>query len=289
MEFNIIIGVLLGLMGAILINIGKGVEKMKVHVFAQGWGMFRAPHRRDLGIWLCGMCMTASYGVFQWGAMRFVNNPSLIVSMSGLGLVALVLFAVRVIGEKTTTKEIAGIAIIVLATVAMPYFQAPKQIQTTYNLKNLIIGTGIPLIIFGLLSLYALYSKRIHGFSFGALAGACNAVPSLLIKVSWVHVGENAPVWDQLREPFLYIALLVGIGATVFTQLGFWRDRAIIVVPSFMSFNIVIPAVLEYYIFGVALQPTQFVALGAIIAGVIFLSLATPEQVLAVELEKTRS
>ena len=288
MDINVVIGAFLGLMGAVCINIGKGVEKMKVHVFAQGWGMFRAPHRRDLGIWLLGLCMTASYGVFQWGAMRFVNNPSLVVSMSGLGLVALVLFAVRVIGERTTKKEIIGIAVIVLATIAMPYFQAPKQIQTTYNLKNLFMGTGIPLVVFGLLSLYALYSRRIHGFSFGALAGACNAVPSLLIKVSWVHVGENAPVWGQLREPFLYVAVLIGIGATIFTQLGFWRDRAIIVVPSFMSFNIVIPAVLEYYVFGVVLQPAQFVALAAIIAGVIFLSAATPEKVLAVEPEKTR-
>ncbi|GEM_PF-2357984 len=411
-DVKVLIGVSLALLGAVFLNVGKGLEKMKVHVFAQKWNMFRKPHRRDLGIWLLGMCMTASYGILQWGAMSFVSNPSLIVSMTGFGLVALVIFAVRVIGERVTRKEFVGIGIIVICTVLMPYFQSEStavvmdleavnieegqareisdevrpavtgtgkyrflgqevledalekmelprsglsekelvklgnhlkvqriiggrvvasdqthtvslQIFNTqtstvekavekkcndysdpeifalassavgdlfparYNLMNLFLGTLVPLAAFVVLCAVALASKRLHGFSFGALSGFLNAIAALLTKVSWVHVGTNASVFEQLKYPFLYIALIFGIGATVLTQVGFWRDRAIIVVPTFMSVCIISPAVLEYFVFGNYLQMVQYIFMGGIIAGVIFLSLSTPEEILAVELEDT--
>ena len=82
------------------------------------------------------------------------------------------------------------------------------------------------------------------------------------------------------------MALFVGIIATATSQVGFWRDRAIIVVPTFVSFNMIVPAILEYFVFGVSLNLVQYAAMGGIIGGVIFLSLSTPEEVLAVELEK---
>jgi len=286
MDVNVIIGVSLALLGAVCLNIGKGVEKMKVQVFTKGWDMFRQPHVRDLGIWCTGVLMTLSFGVFQWLAMRFVNNPSLITAMNGFGLVALVLFAVKVIGERINAREIASILLIMTATFFMTYYQAPTTEMRDFNLAALLVGTMIPIALFGALSAYALVSRKLHGFAWGALSGSCNAIPSLLLKVSWVVVGTQASIFEQLRHPYLYLALLVGIVATATTQVGFWRDRAIIVVPTFISFNMIVPAIAEYFIFGVRLHHMQFAAMGGIILGVILLSLSTPEAVLAVELEK---
>jgi len=284
-DINVVIGVALALLGAVCLNVGKGLEKMKVHVFAQGWGMFKSPHNKDLGVWLLGMCMTFSFGVFTWIAMRFVNNPSLVTAMNGFGLVALVLFAVRVIGEHINARELTGIGIIIVSTVVMTYFQAPTESEESFKLSALIIGSLVPIGFFGLLSLYALKTRKLHGFSFGALSGACNALPSMLLKVSWIVVGPAATVFEQLKHPYLYVALLIGIAATATTQVGFWRDRAIIVVPTFVSFNMIIPAVLEYFVFGVTLSTIQYIAMACIIGGVIFLCISTPEEVLAVELE----
>jgi len=286
MDINVIIGVSLALLGAVFLNIGKGLEKMKVHVFAQGWGMFRKPHNRDLGVWLIGMCMTASFGVCMWIAMKFVNNPSLITAMNGFGLIALVLFAVHVIGERVTKGELAGIGIIMISTVIMTYFQAPTKVQEGFNLWALVIGSLIPVGFFGALAAYALMSKRLHGFAWGALSGSCNAIPSMLLKVSWVVVGPAAGIFEQLNYPYLYVALFVGIIATATSQVGFWRDRAIIVVPTFVSFNMIVSAILEYFVFDVSLNSVQYAAMGGIIGGVIFLSLSTPEEVLAVDLKK---
>ncbi len=286
MDVNVVIGVSLALLGAVFLNIGKGVEKMKVQVFTKGWDMFKQPHIKDLGIWSTGILLTLSFGVLQWLAMRFVNNPSLVTAMSGFGLVALVLFAVKIIGEHINVREIISIAIIMIATFFMSYYQAPTKEMHDYNLTALLIGTLVPISFFGLLSVYALFTKKLHGFAWGAFSGSCNAIPSLLLKVSWVVVGTEVSVFEQLKHPYIYLALLVGIIATATSQVGFWRDRAIIVVPTFISFNMIVPAVVEYFVFGVSLYTIQFIAMGGIIVGVILLSLSTPEAVLAVDLEE---
>ena len=285
-DANVVIGVSIALTGAVFLNVGKGLEKMKVHVFAQGWAMFRSPHNKDLGVWLLGMCLTFSFGISQWIALRFVDNPSLITAMNGFGLVALVLFAIRVLGEHVSRRELVGIAIIVVSTVAMAYFQAPAEPYSDFNTPALLVGTLIPLALFGLLCVYAVKTGRMWGFAFGGLSGSCNAIPSLLLKISWVVVGHEASVFAQLRHPYLYLALTLGIVATATTQVGFWRDRAIVVVPTFISLNMVVPAIFEFFIFGVSLQLVQYVAMAGVIAGVIFLSLSTPEAVLAVKVKQ---
>ena len=285
-DANVVIGVSIALAGAVFLNVGKGLEKMKVHVFAQGWAMFRSPHNKDLGVWLLGMSLTFSFGISQWIAMRFVDNPSLITAMNGFGLVALVLFAIKIIGEHITRRELVGIGIIVISTVIMAYFQAPTKAYSDFNTTALVVGALIPLGLFGILSAYALKTGRMWGFAFGGLSGSFNAIPSMLLKISWLIVGHEASVIAQLRHPYLYVALLMGIVATATTQVGFWRDRAIIVVPTFISLNMIVPAVLEYFIFGVSLQLVQYLAMAGVIGGVIFLSLSTPEAVLAVKVEQ---
>jgi len=143
----------------------------------------------------------------------------------------------------------------------------------------------LPLAIFGGLCVYSWKTRKLHGFAWGGFSGTINAMPSILLKISWIVVGMEASIFQQLRHPYLYIALLLGIAATTTSQIGFLRDRAIIVVPTFISFNMIVPAILEYFVFGVSLRPIQYLAMGGIIFGVIFLSLSTPDKALALELE----
>jgi len=285
-DINVIIGVSIALVGAVLLNVGKGLEKMKVHVFTQGWGMFKQPHIKDLGVWGLGLLMTFSFGVSQWIAMRFVDNPSLVTAMNGFGLIALVLFAVRVIGEHVTARELAGIAVIIVFTFVMTYFQKETANVTSYNFKAFILGMLIPLATFGGLCAYAWKTRKLHGFAWGGLSGTINSMPSMLLKISWIVVGTEASIFQQLKYPYLYLAMILGIATTATSQVGFLRDRAIIVVPTFISFNMIVPAALEYFVFGVSLEPIQYLSMVGIIFGVIFLSISTPDKALALEIDK---
>jgi len=70
---------------------------------------------------------------------------------------------------------------------------------------------------------------------------------------------------------------VLGIGATVTTQLAFWRSKAMVVIPTFNSLVMLSPLVIEYFTFGISLQPMQYLGIGISIGGVIILT-ATEKQ-----------
>lgn len=280
MDFWFLLAIFIAFIGAVTLNIGKGVQKMEVHVFAEGWGMFKPPHRRHFMRWMVGLGMTASFGPCQWVALQIVDNPSITSSMMGVGLVGLVLFAVKVIGEKLAGREVAGIAIIIVSTFALVFFQEHRESPQQYDLRMLVISLAVFMGIDILLAAFSLATKKLHGFSFGFLAGSVNGIALVLVKVAAISAGSGELV-AQLLGPWLYIGMVFGILATVFTQIGFWRDRALIVVPTYVSLTIMGPAILEYYVFGFRLLGSQYIALGFIIAGVIILCSGASEEVLS--------
>jgi len=280
MDWKFFLAIFVAFLGAATLNIGKGVQKMKVRVFAQKLGIFRAPYRHDFGIWLLGMLMTASYGPASWLALQLVDNPSLTSSMMGLGLVALVLFAIKVIHEKLVQREVIGIALIVVSTFALLYFHKTEENVKQFYQGRLLLGLGALVVFHGALAAFSRVTKKMHGFAFGSIAGSCNGIASVLVKVANIHAG-GSQIGVQFSEPYIYFAILSGIGATVFTQVGFWKDRALIVVPTMTSFWIIIPAVMEYLVFGFNLQPIQYAAVALIIAGVIVLCSGASEAVLS--------
>lgn len=275
-----LLAVFVAFVGAATLNIGKGVQKMNVRVFAQGWGMFKPPHRRRLGLWTVGLAMTASFGPCQWLALQIVDNPSLTSSMMGVGLVGLVLFAVKVIGERLARRELLGIGLIIVSTFALVYFQEHRDNPQRFDLVILVTAVAAATGFAALLAVFSLLTRRLHGFAFGFLAGTVNGIALVLVKVGAVDAGSGE-LAAQLADPWLYLGLLFGIGATVFTQVGFWRDRALIVVPTYTSLTIMTPAVLEYFVFGFNLVPTQYGALVCIVAGVIVLCSGASEEALS--------
>ena len=81
----------------------------------------------------------------------------------------------------------------------------------------------------------------------------------------------------QLKNPYPYVAIVLGTVALAVTQLAFWRSRAMVVVPTINSFVILAPVVFERFVFGTVLRPPQYLAVVAIVAGVILLT-ATEKQ-----------
>lgn len=350
MDWKFIFAVFIAFVGSATLNIGKGVQKMKVHVFSQGWGMFKSPYRRDFLWWLAGMGMTASFGPCQWLAIQLVKNPSLPVAMIGVGLVALVVFAVKIIGEKLAPREVTGIVIIIVSTFTLVYKNdpcknlsveeleflprciaectsvnptnfhelreccaksdrggvhstieqcvtplvkakkvgdptvdesaQPSMSYSTFDKKMLLISLGVLLGIGMLLAVFSLTTSKLHGFSFGFLAGSVNGIALTLVKVAALSAGSMA-LGAQLKGPWLYLAFIFGILATVFTQIGFWRDRALIVVPTYTSLTMMTPAVMEYLVFGFRLDNIQYLSLLFIVVGVVVLCSGAPEAVIA--------
>ncbi len=260
----------MGALGSIAMNVGNGVQKMKVHVLTKGWAMFSREYRRDRTIWLMGVIgSTISAGLFSY-AMKLTDKPSLISSLVGIGLVALVVFAWMVLKEKIGPREITGCALVVIGTTVLAYFDLPVKDPAIFVRAELITYIGIILAAFTPLVVYALVTKNLHGVIFGSLAGTFIGIGLFIADIALVESGGS--FLGQLKNPYPYVAMVAGLSALSVTQVGFLRARAVVVVPCQNSFSILVTLLLEYLVYTIHLSPPQYVGIAVLIPGVIVLS-----------------
>ena len=263
-----------------MLNVGKGVQKQKVHVFLQGRGMFRPPYRRDLGIWLIGFAMTTSAMLFFPLGVYLSDSPSAISSMTGIGLIGLLLYAVFVIGERTSLMDAVGIVLVIFGTMALGYLGSVRELPTRqFDDGTLVWAISIALSALAVICLVAWrWWRSIHGVSFGMAAGLLIGTGIFLTDCAQVRAGES--FLTQLQTtPYLYVAFVFAIAATVVTQLGFLRGRALEVVPGVNSATILSPLVFEIFVYRSMPVAVDLFFIGAILAGVFLLSTGTAARV----------
>ncbi|MFO8056560.1 MAG: EamA family transporter [bacterium] len=270
MDWIFYAGLAVGALGAIAMNLGNGVQKMKVHVLTKGWAMFSREYRRDRRIWLMGVIgSTISAGLFSY-AMNLTDKPSTISSLVGIGLIALVIFAWLVLKEKIGPREITGCAMVIIGTTVLAYFEVPIEDPASFVLVELITYIGIIMAAFALLVVYTLVTGNLHGVIFGCLAGTFIGIGLFIADIALVESGGS--FLGQLKNPYPYVAMVAGVSALAVTQVGFLRARAVVVVPCQNSFTILIPLLLEYLVYTIHLSPPQYLGIVVLIPGVIVLS-----------------
>lgn len=271
MNLLYLFGLFLGMVAALMLNIGKGVQKQKVHVFLQGRKMFSAEHRGDLAVWLLGLAMTASAAVpFSFG-LKISQSSSTISAMTGVGLIGLTVYAVKVIGEKLTAKDAAGILIVVFCTSAIAFLGAEKETPLKYFEDRTLVLTVLPLIIIlAIACLIALKIRSIHGVVFGASAGFCLGLSLFLADAALVRSGGS--IMGQFGNSYCYLAIFFALMTTIVTQMGFLRGKALVVVPSLNSFTILTPILFEVSVYGNVPSISILLITVVLILGVILIS-----------------
>ncbi|NLH47234.1 MAG: hypothetical protein GX444_01380 [Myxococcales bacterium] len=274
MDLMVLLGFGAGMIGALLLNVGKGVQKQKVRVFLQGRRMFAPPHRRDLGIWLIGLAMTGSAMFFFPVGVALSNRPSVISAMTGIGLIGLLVYAVAAIGEKIGRADALGVALIVIGTSALGYVGSSREaVDRRFHDPTLWLVLGSILLVLIALCAGAWRRRwqRLHGIAFGALAGLLIGGGIFLAHAARVRAGIS--FGDQLRTPYLYVAFVFALAATLASQLGFLRGRALEVVPAVNSATMLVPLGLEIAVYGARPDPLELALTGVILIGVLLLSL----------------
>jgi len=270
MDWVFYAGLAVGAAGAIAMNVGKGVQKMKVHVLTKGKAMFAPENRRDFRIWLIGvLTTTASAGLYSY-AMKLTEKPSTISSLVGIGLIALVIFAWLVLKEKIGPREITGCALVVVGTTVLAAFDVPMSDPEAFVLSKLLLYIAVVLAVFGVLVVYTLTTKKLHGVIFGSLAGALIGIGMFIADIALVESGGS--FLGQLKNPYPYVALFTGASALALTQVAFLRSRAVVVVPCINSFTILMPMLLEFLVYNINLSVPQYLGIIVLIPGVVVLS-----------------
>jgi len=271
MNVEFIFGVLLGILAALLLNIGKGVQKLKVHIFLQGRRMFSRQHRRDLAIWIVGFLMTASAAVPYSIGLMLSKSPSTVSAMTGVGLIGLSIFAVLVIGEKLRSRDWMGILLVVVGTSVLAYLGAGKEAQAKQFLdRSLVITVAVLVVTSAVACITAFRLKKLHGMTFGLAAGLSIGLAIFIADAGLVRSGDSLS--GQFSTPYPYIAILFAAAATAVTQVGFLRGRAVEVVPSVNAAIILTPLILEGIIYRHLPPPSILAFVAVVVAGVLLLS-----------------
>lgn len=270
MDGSALAGLAVAATAATLLNVGKGVQKMKVQVLKKGRAAFHRENRRDLGIWIVGFLMTTcATGLFSL-ALKLTDKAGLVSAMGGLGIVGLVLFAVLVLRESFGRREAIGIAAVVAGTVVIGLFDRPATPGADYPVTKLIVVAGVVVACMGAGCVYAYKSGKLYSLAFGAMAGTLIAISMLFGDLALLAAGNS--FLGQLANPYPYVAITIGTGALVITQIAFFRGRAMVVVPTINSFIIAGPPLLEYVVLGTSLTAAQLTGLGIIVLGVVVLT-----------------
>lgn len=277
-----VIGIILGCIAALMMNVGKGVQKQKVQVLKTGRKILAPENRKNFFIWLLGIIMTSACTVPYTFALKLTQAPSVIASLTGVGLVGLVIYALAVIKEKMGKWDVFGIVLVVIGTSALGYLgESSEAIVREYDVWELLQYTGLIILFLGLFCIVSLFYKRLFGIAFGLFAGCFLGTAIFLGDVALVESGGS--VLEQLKNPYPYLAILSAILALTFTQLAFFRGRALEVVPCINSIIILTPLILEGLVYEELPSTTDIIFISIILLGVLLLSFGAAAKISAAQ------
>ncbi len=273
---NIPVGILFGILYTMSLNLGKGVQRLGAETLGKGFFQkwkTNPEERKKIKLWLIGTLLTAISAVISVVAQFFLDRPSTLVALGGIGILSVVIFASRVIKESINRVQIASIAIIVIGT-AMLGFDYPEIAEKSLP-NEAFIWYSIILWSAGVAMVFiSMKTKKAYGIVFGMIAGFFNGFAAVATAFS-TATGENE-VGASLLNPWLLISILLGQGAFWATQYAFkMGGNANVVVPSMNSLMILIPFILDAFVYQVPFGPFQYTSFILNLAGVVMLSIAS--------------
>ncbi|HME53681.1 MAG TPA: hypothetical protein VKM55_15750 [Candidatus Lokiarchaeia archaeon] len=274
-EYSLPLAIFLGILASILLNLGKGVQRLGAETLGKDivkkWRE-NTEDRRKIIKWLIGTVMATLSSVVQVAAQMFLDRPSTFVALGGIGILSVVFFSFYVIKEKISVMQIAGIAMICVGTVLLGI----EYNESTLSLPDVNFYLfSIYALIFGVvIAIVSIKARKGYGIVFGTIAGLFNAFAAILTEFS-VATG-NRELVSSIVNPWLIISLFLGQGAFWTTQYAFKKGGyANVVVPAMNSFLILIPFINDTIIYGIPFGIFQILAFILNIAGIILLCLAS--------------
>lgn len=272
MDMQLLGALAVGCSASLTLNIGKGIQKLKVVVLKQGKKVLTRPHRRDFIIWLIGVLMTAVAGVLFMKALDMTDKSSIVSSLNGIGMVGLAIFSLVVLKERVGPREIAAVSIIIIGTGLVQYFNVSSGEGQTFTTKALALSAGLCAAAFAAPLALAQITKKGRAFVYAAIAGAFLGFMVTLFDIAGVAGGGG--LVGMVKTPYFFIGFLCGNMAFIMTNVAFFHGSGIVIVPTVNSFMIVMPVILEIFIFRVLLRPMQYAGIALIVLGVVVLTTA---------------
>lgn len=270
MDTSLLIAIMLGTLASLSLNIGKGIQKWKVDVLKHKLKALRPENRKEFMGWLIGTVLTIIAGPLYSIAFKYSDQPSIVTSLGGIGLIGVLIFSKIVLKEHITKVKIIGGILIIIGTVLVNYF-ATKNTEGLSFESSIFINIGIGFaFLFSMIAAIAFIWKPFTGKALAIAAGACLGMSMILADVALVSSGGD--LIAQFKNFYIYVALLCGNFAFIITQFALMKEDGSIVIPIIHSLIILISVIMEYVIYSSILANIQLVGIVVIILGVFLLT-----------------
>ncbi len=275
------LAILYGGLSAVALCLGKGFQKYGVEALGRPKQWFTREYGPRFLVWCIGTAGMVASTFLLFTACAY-GPVTIAAALSGIGLVALAIFAALVLRERPSATELWGIAAIVAGTALTGYFQ-PETATSASGIVSEPILTG-RLTVFSsvtigasiLATAYGLLAQGPQtGVVLGLVSGFCGGISVLFQKGAMLHCACAdlfADVPAVLRNPFFYPFVLFGILDFVTTQYALKRARAVTVVPCYQSFYMLVPIVGGMIGFAEELTGLQVLGLASLLGGVVLVS-----------------
>jgi len=238
----------LGLLGTSLFHLAKGLQKKGIDALSK----YQRGSKKngELKAYIAGLTLNAALPLLILVAGKFAP-VSYFTSMFGMGLLVLMFFSHRVLGEPVTASKYAGSAILICGTIIV----CMENLMAKPMIMDMKAG---PLMVFGALymavSILLLnpFRKNSSAFflslSFGFFTGFTAAMDPVLKSLSQ-HFGGGCPFLPGTWTAWLILAgsFVSGMLSFLMTQVGFAKGgRASLMIPIHNSLIVLIPIIIEF-------------------------------------------
>jgi len=267
---QLVLAISLGILGTLALNIGKCIQKWKVDILKKGKKVIHPENRSDFLVWGVGTLLTTIAGPIIQLALTKTDQPSLITSLGGVGLIGVLIFSRIVLKEIINKKMIMGALLIIAGTIVMAVFNDNESAAQVFNPDKMGTMLIVMASFFGLLTLLFFKFRKLRGFLFAICSGFMLGMAMVLADVATVV--SNNDMFAQFAHPYVYFAIMGGNIAFVATQFSLLRTKASLAIPTIHSVVILSSILLEYLLFTTSLKAFQFGGVGIIIFGVLLLT-----------------
>jgi len=260
---NIVIGISIGVIAYVLLNLGKGIQKMAI----EGFKAEKKIKGKNSGVWIGGTILTSLYMCIQWIALFFAPI-NVIAPLEGLGLIVLIIFSYFVLNEDITKIEIFGIILIIFGVILATVFNPnPSNVQSgDFIFFYFIIIVFVLLLFEGILIIISKISNyKAAGLILGSTAGTLMAFQTVSKRVTAIPD-------PYLQIIFSIMTMIMAVLTLIITQFAFSKSKANRVVPCFTSASISLSILIGVITLNELIILIQIIGIAILIFGVICLT-----------------
>lgn len=253
---NVPFAILIGIISTIQLHLAKALERQGIEVFDQLRARINKTSQQIDGdikkpiIYTIGVILNNTIFIYAIIAQRFAS-PAIYTSMFGIGLIFLMIYARKVLGEKITRALLLGSGAILIGTLIIGLENIVRQDVDRFNMA--ITPTLIPIgafVVMGTLAMITtVRTNKSHLIAgvFGIFCGGYGSLDPFLKGMGQNVSGHPGWVPESWQGWGLFLSsFLIGFASFALTQVAFVKKApASVFVPIYNASYILLPVILQ--------------------------------------------